>query len=343
MSAKTSEQRKQLLARWVTSTLSETIGPNIVTPLQSIGGDAGFRRYYRVQSSQGTHIAVDAPPETEDNEAFIHIARVWRQQGISVPEVRAIDFTQGFMLQEDFGDTLLQTVLTHENADVLYHKAFDTLRYIQQQPSEGLPEQDESLLHYELSLYPTWFLQQLMGLGDDIPRLAPLFSTLSNSVLEQPKGTVHRDFHSRNLMILPEERLGVIDFQGALYGSLLYDLASLLKDCYIDWPQSQVDHWMLSFTHQHKKLKHIDRAQLRFWFDMAGLQRHLKCLGIFSRLWLRDDKPNYLVEIPRVLNYVLTVCHRYPELKKHAEWLEKHVKPILSERLKEVTEKTSTL
>ena len=330
--------RQQQLAQWVINEFSGQDDDLDTMPLKPVNEDAGFRKYFRVQLPGGSFIAVDAPPATEDTATFIAIAEQWRAGQVRVPQVIAADIPNGFMVQEDFGDTLLQSIINQNNADVIYQQCFHTLRSIQQQPHETLPAYDHAFLTFELSLYPQWFLQKLLGLDVEIPELAPLFQTLVGNILEQPIGTIHRDFHSRNLMLLPEGELGVIDFQGALYGPQLYDLVSLLKDCYLKWPEQKVQQWLFQFAELHPQLSKTAPEQLQRWFDLTGLQRHLKCLGIFARLHLRDNKPGYLADIPRVLEYVLEVCKKYPQFQQHAYWLEQRVQPILPERLNRVLE-----
>ena len=336
--APTITPRQEHLAQWVAATLpDDQIDRQGTIPLQAIGSDAGFRKYYRVQTLQETLVAVDAPPATEDTQAFVAIARRWRAGGIRVPQVFAVDYQHGFMLQEDLGDTPMQDVLDKASADQYYPKLLATLLSIQQQSPEQLPQYDDALMNVELSLYPEWFLQQLLGITPP-DGLAELFSLLTTAMHEQPQGTVHRDFHSRNLMLTPDGDIGVIDFQGALHGPLLYDVVSLLRDCYLSWPAAQVEHWFSGFMAKHPVLAGYDPVQLQTWFDLTGAQRHLKCLGIFARLWLRDGKPGYLNDIPRTLNYVICVCRRYPQLSDHAQWLEQQVVPALRVRLAQVTQ-----
>lgn len=348
-------RRREQLAQWVVTVLttdnhslsdSDTTGEGTAMPLQAIGSDAGFRKYYRVQTPQRTLVAVDAPPTTEDTRSFVEIAARWRSAGVRVPQVFAVDYDFGFMLQEDLGDTPMQALLqsTHEYKaeDKYYPELLKTLLLVQKQAPEHLPPYDEKLIRFELSLYPQWFLGALLKLETSEPLIAAqlngLFSSLVPAMLEQPRGTVHRDYHSRNLMLTPDGTIGVIDFQGALHGPLLYDVVSLLRDCYISWPEEQVDLWFSSFMAGHPVLADYDPVQLKTWFDLTGLQRHLKCLGIFSRLWLRDGKPGYLQEIPRTLGYVLSICDRYPQFKDHARWLNKQVKPLVNKRLQQVME-----
>ena len=343
ISAQTSQTRKDQLTRWVFSVLTNTANHTNHNPLQSVGGDAGFRHYYRIATPEGTAVAVDAPPETEDTQAFVRIANAWRQGGVRVPEVRAVDYDQGFMLQEDFGDTPLQWLLNEQTADHYYQQAFATLKVIQQQSPDILPAYDRQLLMFELSLYPEWFLTQFLELDQPLPDLNDLFSQLVSDIQQQPTGTVHRDYHSRNLMVLANGSLGVIDFQGALNGPLLYDTVSLLKDCYVRWPDDRVNSWLRAFSGGHPLFASYSFEQIRTWFDLTGLQRHLKCLGIFARLWLRDGKSGYLKDIPRTFDYVLEVCQRYPQLQAHHQWLTEHVQPVLATRLKAVQAEADAL
>lgn len=296
--------------------------------LSPVGSDAGFRKYFRFNHQGRSFVAVDAPPTTEDNHGFVTIADLWRKNGVHVPQVFAVDYEHGFMIQEDFGDVLLYTVLSSDNANLYYPELLDTLKPIQALPADTLPPYDETLIRFELSLYPQWFLIQFMKL-ESLPDLTAIFDLLVQTFAEQPQGTVHRDFHSRNLMLTNDSDIGVIDFQGALNGPLLYDPASLLRDCYLLWPPEQVNQWLLNFAAHHPVLKTYTFEQVQRWFDLTGLQRHLKCLGIFARLWLRDGKDGYLKELPRTLGYVLDVCQRYPELQAHGRWLGEQVQPVL--------------
>ncbi len=340
-SAHSEHKRRDQLADWVLNELSLEGFSRGALPLKPVSNDASFRKYYRVQGPQGSLIAVDSPPEKEDNKAFIAIAEQWRHAGINVPIVHAYDLDNGFMLLEDFGDQLLLNSLNEQTVEGLYHRSFNLLHDIQSQPSGLLPLYDEKLLRFELSLYPDWFLQQFMGLNlekNEKKAFEDLFDLLVSSALEQPRVTIHRDFHSRNLMLLPEGKLGVIDFQGALNGPVLYDAVSLLKDCYQSWPKEKVKNWLLEYADGVSPLDTASPPQILKWFDWIGLQRHLKCLGIFSRLWLRDGRASYLGDIPKTLEYVLAVCRAYPELEAHSLWLETRVLPSLSERVDTVRE-----
>ena len=333
--------RRKQLAQWVQQQLvpAEEHLTDAVQ-LLPVGGDAGFRSYYRIQIPQGSLLAVDAPPEKEDTAAFVSIAGMLSDTGIRVPQLKAVDYDQGFMLIEDFGDTLLLDQLDHHSVDAIYTDALSLLRTIQVTPSDTLPEYDETLLQTELSLFRDWFVQQLIGieLTDEEEKLfRGLDQMLIASAIEQPSAFIHRDYHSRNLMSLPDNQIGVIDFQGALRGPVLYDAVSLLKDCYVSWPEDQVEGWLQDFIRQHDLLKETDWATCQRWFDWLGLQRHLKCLGIFTRLWLRDNKPQYLSAIPATFRYVLEVCQRYPAFEQHGQWLQQRVALLLTQKIADIT------
>ncbi|MET4695607.1 aminoglycoside/choline kinase family phosphotransferase [Endozoicomonas sp. NE40] len=340
------QQRREQLAQWVQQQLvpAEEHLTNAVQ-LLPVGGDAGFRSYYRIQSPQGSLLAVDAPPEKEDSAAFVSIAGVLSDAGIRVPQIRAVDYDLGFMLIEDFGDTLLLDLLDHQSVDAIYADALTLLKTLQATSPDTLPEYDEALLQTELSLFRDWFIQQLIGIElteEDEKLFCGLDQMLIASAREQPSAFIHRDYHSRNLMSLPDNQIGVIDFQGALHGPVLYDAVSLLKDCYVSWPEDQVEGWLQDFVRQHALLRDTDWATCQRWFDWLGLQRHLKCLGIFTRLWLRDKKPQYLSAIPATFRYVLEVCQRYPAFEQHGQWLQQRVAPILTQKIADITAVAAT-
>ena len=339
--ASRSSLRLEQLAQWVQQQLVPTEEYLTDTvQLLPVGGDAGFRSYYRLQSPQGSLLAVDAPPEQEDSAAFVSIAGVLSGAGIRVPRIKAVDYDQGFMLIEDFGDTLLLNLLDQHTADSIYSDALTLLKSIQSTSPETLPEYDVSLLQTELNLFKDWFLQQLIGIElteEDEKLFRGLDQMLIATALEQPSVFIHRDYHSRNLMRLSDGQIGVIDFQGALHGPVLYDVVSLLKDCYVTWTPEQVTGWLQTFVSQHEVLKETDWATCQRWFDWLGLQRHLKCLGIFTRLWLRDNKPQYLSAIPATFRYVLEVCQRYPAFEQHGQWLQQRVALLLSQKIVDIT------
>ena len=306
-----------------------------------IAGDASPRRYYRVaqsgQADTATTIFVTSPP-SENNAAFIGIDELLAHQGVRVPHVMATDLEAGWFLLEDFGDVLLAKRLAPESVDALYAQALDTLHSIQS-PSMGwaeVPPYDASRLQQELDVFPEWFFASLLGqplttISDS--GFAALCKTLKDSALAQPQVLVHRDFHCRNLMCLSDGSLGVIDFQDAVIGPITYDVVSLLKDCYIEWPRAQQLAWLAGFL-EGAAIDDCDQVfdlnQWTEWFDLMGLQRHLKVLGVFSRLALRDGKPGYLHDIPLVMRYIeeaLALYSARPEVSAFSDWWKRIVAP----------------
>ena len=294
--------------------------------------DASFRRYFRVKAPEGQFIVMDAPPDKENIEPFIRVAGLMARSQVNVPAIFQQNLTDGFLLLEDFGSQCFLDQLNARNAAELYQSAFDALFNLQTNTAIencGLPGYNEPLLQRELAIFEDWFLNQLL----DIQIPASLWETvrtlLVTSALEQPVTCVHRDYHSRNLMVLNDDSPGVIDFQDAVVGPITYDLVSLLRDCYIAWPSQQVEQWMIQYYQRllQAKLIACNPVQFKRWFDLMGLQRHLKAIGIFSRLHLRDGKSSYLNDIPRTLNYVTTVCAAYPELAEFSSFLQNHVLP----------------
>ena len=294
--------------------------------------DASFRRYFRVKSPDGQFIVMDAPPDKENIEPFIRIAALLRCSQVHVPTIFHQNLPDGFLLLEDLGSQCFLDQLDADNATTLYQSAFDTLFNLQTHTAIencGLPVYNEPLLHRELAIFEDWFLNELL----DIQIPASVWETartlLITSALEQPATCVHRDYHSRNLMLLNDGTPGVIDFQDAVIGPITYDLVSLLRDCYIAWPKHRVEQWMTQYYQRllQAKLVACHPVQFKRWFDLMGLQRHLKAIGIFSRLHLRDGKSGYLNDIPRTLNYVTAVCAGYPELAEFSDFMHLQVLP----------------
>ncbi len=294
--------------------------------------DASFRRYFRVKAAEGQFIVMDAPPETENIEPFIRIAGLLARSHVKVPTIFQQNLTDGFLLLEDFGSQCFLDRLNAGNVTGLYQSAFDTLFKIQSNTSIqncGLPSYSEALLKRELGIFEDWFLHQWLDIQIPSSIWETVCTILVKSALEQPITWVHRDFHSRNLMVLNEDSPGVIDFQDAVIGPITYDLVSLLRDCYIAWPDQQVEQWMNQYYDRllQAELIACPPALFKRWFDLMGMQRHLKAIGIFSRLHLRDSKSSYLNDIPRTLNYVTTICSRYPELVEFSNYLQDQVLP----------------
>lgn len=315
------------LRDWLEHDLLQTIAN-----FTAASSDASFRRYFRVDTTEGRFIVMDAPPEKENIRQFIKVAELMAEAQVNVPVIFEQNLADGFLLLEDFGSRCFLDHLDPGNADTLYESAFDNLLKLQSHPSLqscDLPRYDEALLSRELAIFSDWFAGQLL----DIEMPANLWQTtiafLIDSALGQPTCCVHRDYHSRNLMVLEHDSPGVIDFQDAVIGPITYDLVSLLRDCYIAWPEQRVEHWLNQYYRrlQQAGLVSCEPSRFKRWFDLMGMQRHLKAIGIFSRLHLRDGKPGYLNDIPRTLNYVLEVCSRHPELADFRQFLDTQLLP----------------
>ncbi|QIK39263.1 phosphotransferase [Caldichromatium japonicum] len=326
------KERDALLRSWLIEVLGEK--PLALSPASA---DASFRRYWRVQVGNRTWIAMDAPPGREDCGRYVRLARLLRAYGVQTPEVHAEDLSRGFLLISDLGDQVYLSALNDATADRLYGDALETLLLIQTRlPQAGLPEYDAPFLQRELGLFRTWLVEGLLGLELMRPEYRQwegVEALLIANALEQPRVFVHRDYHSRNLMLTERENPGVLDFQDAVSGPLTYDLVSLLRDCYIAWDPERVWGWALD--HYDRlcscgRLVGVDEQRFRRWFDLMGAQRHLKAAGIFARLSLRDGKHGYLADIPRTLGYVIAVCGRHPELAAFGEWLQGRILPALA-------------
>jgi len=336
------DTRLQLLTEWV----RHIPGFNSASP-EPVSGDASFRRYFRVwRDTPGQpvtpFIVMDAPPEHEDCGPFIAIAKHWHQHGVHVPAIEAEDLSQGFLLLEDFGDQLMLATLRPDNAGTCYRQALEELVHIAVQTSPTsypLPPYDATLLDREMALFPDWLLEQHLGLNLDNQERALLettFSLLKESALAQPEVTVHRDYHSRNLLIREGHTApGVIDFQDAVQGPVTYDAVSLLKDCYVRWPEAHIRAWL-----EHYRLISLDAGLHRAdadtflqWFELMGMQRHLKAAGIFARLAIRDGKTGYLADIPRTVSYIRDASARQPAFRHFHEWLCGTVIPAIEARI----------
>ncbi len=282
--------------------------------------DASFRSYWRVRDGSTSWVVMDAPPAHEDCRPWLDVCRRLRGAGLHAPDVLAEDLDQGFLLLEDLGDALYLAALDESSVDALYGDALDVLLRMQTRVDvDGLPAYDENRLRDEMELMPTWFLTRHLGITaecEDRDVLESAFRRLMDSALAQPRVFVHRDYHSRNLLVTPDNSPGIVDFQDAVIGPLTYDLVSLLRDCYIVWPDAQVTSWVDGHRQAlgSAGVAVPDTATFRRWFDLMGLQRHIKVLGIFCRLCYRDGKPGFLGDLPRVWGYVADVASGYPEL-----------------------------
>ena len=296
--------------------------------LTPVSGDASFRRYFRFISQELNYIAVDSPPEKENNEAFVHVTHLLGAEGLPVPHIHYSSLDFGFFLISDLGDELLLNVLNDENSNELYKKSLNALAVIQQTTASSLPLYDEKLLLQEMELFREWFLIQHLSYDlskQDNELFDKTFKTLMENALQQPQVFVHRDYHSRNLMNIEGKFPGIIDYQDAVQGPITYDLVSLLRDCYIAWPEEIIKNLAIDFYKNLNNdiLKNTNTEVFLKWFDLMGIQRHLKAIGIFSRLNIRDNKPNYLSDIPRTLNYIKTIAKNYKETKQLAEFVNK--------------------
>jgi N-acetylmuramate 1-kinase len=335
------DPRRDALLSW----LKDKRGMSL-SRLDIASSDASFRRYFRAATPEGNWIVMDAPPGHEDVHPFLHAARLLAAAGVRAPRVHAVDLKQGFLLLDDFGDTRYLDALDAANADALYADALEMLRRIQQgvpRQGSGLPLYDDDLLWREMELFRDWFLQKLLGLNLDETAhamLDELWRVLIDSALAQPQVCVHRDYHSRNLMLTDAPNPGVLDFQDSVIGPITYDLVSLLRDCYIAWPQERVENWALGHAGRLRQaglLREVSNALFLRWFDLMGMQRHLKAIGIFARLCLRDGKPGYLADIPRTLEYVASVGKTHPECAPFLEFVERAVLPRLADALHAAT------
>lgn len=290
--------------------------------LQPLVNEASFRQYFRVQMNNNSHIVMFAPPDKEDITAFISIAKNFTGQGIHAPEILNYHLEQGLILLSDLGNDLYLNLLNTETADDLYTRALAVIPQIQTcEPklanNQPLGLFDEKFIRTELNLFPDWFLSKHLKLNitpQFSASLEKIFQLLITSALKQPRVCVHRDYHSRNLLLINKEKVGILDFQDAIYGPITYDAVSLLRDAYIDWPEAQVEKWALNFRDMLLPKHSLSNEEFIRWFDLIGVQRHLKVLGIFARLCYRDNKPQYLASTDRLLRYLQQVCEKYPEL-----------------------------
>lgn len=311
------DERRALLDAWLPQVLGAA--PRCVAPASA---DASFRRYFRIWHGDTTLIAMDAPPGKEDLGAYQRVAGLLAATGVNVPRIVASDAGQGLLLLTDLGDRqYLDALCAGDDPEPLYRDALDALVRLQSRApaaARQLPEYDRVRLHDEMELFPAWFVERHLGLqvsGAERAMLDAAFDLLSQSALAQPCVLVHRDYHSRNLMVCAAANPGILDFQDAVRGAISYDLVSLLKDCYVSWPRDRVLGWLDLYRERAGQAgldTGADRDGFVLAFDLMGLQRHLKVLGIFARLWYRDGKRGYLADLPRVLDYAMeaTACHR---------------------------------
>jgi len=325
--------RYNSLQNWLT----EILGTSAFN-LKPASEDASFRTYHRLFLKNKTFIVMDAPPEQENCKVFIKITKKLRACDVNVPIIHNVNIEQGFLLLSDLGNDLYLNKLNKSSIYELYSDALSTLVAIQVLVNVGgVDEYDKSLLISEMNLFREWLIEKHLNIklsDSQVKILTTLFDLLVNNALQQPKVFVHRDFHSRNLMVTKENNPGVIDYQDAVYGPISYDLVSILKDCYIKWPKEEIDKWVdfyLNKLYEEKAQYRINRDEFVRWFDLMGVQRHLKASGIFARLSHRDGKHNFLEDIPRTLSYILDLKETYEELQPICIILEELVLPRLKE------------
>ena len=308
------DSRFQLLQHWITQTLNWQNAR-----IEVASADASFRRYFRVKYQNKSFIAMDAPPEKEETQPFIDITQRLLNVNVHAPKIIAEQANLGFLMLEDLGNTPYQQVLTDKTADILYQDALTTLVKLQTADTRELPQYDSRLLHEEMALMTEWFLKRHLNIPLNRSHMAVIektFDELANAIVLQATGFVHRDYHSRNLMFMANNNPGVIDYQDAVNGPLSYDVVSLLRDCYIVWPQTKVNQWALTYKAMavdSKLMPEIEDSEFLRQLDLMGLQRHIKVLGIFARLHHRDGKAHYLDDLPLTLSYVLEIGKKHPE------------------------------
>lgn len=311
-------QRQKQLNEWLSS-----LYPQQSFNLTPASADASFRRYFRATFADGsTKVVMDAPPQHEDCKPFLHVGKLFEEAGAHVPHVYAQDLAQGFLLLSDLGNTTYLQALNEGNAQALYGAATDALIKIQlASQADVLPPYDEALLRRELNLFPDWYIAKHLGVtltAKQQAKLEEVFARLIANNLAQPCVYVHRDFHSRNLMVTTDNNPGVIDFQDAVYGPITYDLASLFKDAYVRWEEPQIIDRLIRYWEKARKAGlpvREDFGDFYYDYELMGAQRHIKVLGIFARLYRRDGKDGYLKDMPLVMAYLHKACERYIDLK----------------------------
>jgi len=309
-------KRQQLLHDWLKS-----LYPDQPFTLAPASADASFRRYFRATFNDHTLVAMDAPTEHENCHPFITVAQLFAKAGVHVPTIIAKNLEQGFLLLSDLGNTTYLQALNSDNPKALYGDACNALVKIQLASQENvLPLYDETLLMREMRLFPEWYIGQHLKLtltDKQTTTLENIFQRIVQNNLAQPRVYVHRDYHSRNLMV-SSPNPGILDFQDAVYGPITYDVASLFKDAYISWREADVLDWIIRYWESARKAGlpvHEDFGAFYRDYEWMGVQRHLKVLGIFARLYHRDGKDGYLKDLPVVMSYLRRACERYNDLK----------------------------
>ncbi|GHE92101.1 aminoglycoside phosphotransferase family protein [Thalassotalea profundi] len=323
--------RQSQLITW----LSEVFSAKKIV-LLAMNGDAGFRRYFRFKYKNQIFIAVDSPAQWCNNVAFNKIQHLLQEANIQVPQIIAENKSEGFFCLSDLGDTLLSDIVSLETMAFYYQQAIAILPKISKLPCESFPVFDESFIQTELNIFVEWLLNEHLAIvltDQENFQLEQCFAVLIDNALSQPQVTMHRDYHSRNIMQTADKQLAIIDFQDAVRGPITYDIVSLLRDCYLKWPNENVsellDHFIALQTVEHN-LTGISKEQWQIWFDLMGLQRHIKASGIFARLYHRDNKTSYLKDIPLTLSYIVDISSQYDSLTFLAKLVSEKVLPKLA-------------
>lgn len=300
----------------------------VLTPMK---GDASFRNYYRVVKQNQSFVLMDSKPDLENVYSYIAIGEEFKSKNIKVPTIYGADLERGFLLIEDFGDKTLFNELTELNVSNLYNKCTDTLLKIgkcTEMSRWKLSYFNDEEISKELQGFNDWFLKGYTKVNVNKRVLDEVFTLLIKVANQQPQICIHRDYHSRNLMVLKDLSLGILDYQDASIGPLTYDLVSLLRDCYVVWPNEKVLNWVSDFylkVKENMNLKNFSLNQFIYWFDMMGLQRHMKAIFIFARKFLRDNSSVYLKDIPIALKYIIDVSSEYKELTKFNQLISQNV------------------
>jgi len=330
------EQRIAQFSQWIVNCLNQPL-----QEIKQIPGDASTRRYFRVFIEQKSYILMDAPNQVDSLTDFLLVNQHLQAQQVNVPEVLASNLDDGFLLLSDFGDQTLLKILTIDNADFIYRQAIDSLLKVQLDTAKNaqtLNHFDCNMMQREIELFTGWFLTRQLKLkltNSESQRLQQDIDCLIQTVNQQPYVYCHRDYHSRNLLLLVNQQIGIIDFQDAVNGPISYDLVSLLRDCYIRWPSKQVQNWV-KYYHQHAQrhdLIDCSVEQFLYWFDWTGIQRHIKAIGIFARLDLHFNKHQFLNDIAIPLDYLIDISSNYPKLQTFHHWVKNRIKPKFAEYL----------
>ena len=307
--------------------------------LAAITGDASFRRYFRVNTSDQSYIVMDSDPDKLDNTPYIELNKVFSQHGFKLPKILQADEKQGFFLLSDLGNTHLADLLGDEDRTLHYkHLIKLSAQWAQIPPAQYMKVFDGEFLQFELSIFRDWLVDNFIGeqlSADEQQMWQQACELLVNNALEQPIVTVHRDFHSRNIMRTGQQ-WAIIDYQDAVQGPVCYDLVSLLRDCYFKLPEQELDyllHYAYDEFSEQQLLQDTSFAMFKRWFDLTGVQRHLKAAGIFCRLKLRDGKSGYLNNVLPTLTYISNVSKEYPELTALGQWIEQIIMPQTKQRL----------